>query len=89
MPYEWDESKRIETLEIRGVDFAEIYDFDWDTALTRRSDRNDEMRQVSLGMIENRLYHVVWIWRGENRRIISLRKANMREERIYYGEQQG
>ena len=51
MPYEWDESKRIETLEIRGVDFAEIYDFDWDTAVTRRSDRNDEERRASLGMI--------------------------------------
>ena len=88
MPYEWDESKRTETLEVRGVDFAVIYDFDWDTALTRHSYRNDEERQASLGMIGNRLYHVVWIWRGENRRIISLRKANMREETTYYGEQQ-
>ena len=86
MPYEWDESKRTETLEARGVDFAEIYDFDWDTASTRRSDRNDEVRQASLGMIGNRLYHVVWVWRGENRRIISLRKANTREERAYYGD---
>ena len=83
MPYEWDESKRIETLKTRGVDFAEIYDFDWDTAVTRRSDRNDEERRASLGMIGNRLYHVVWIWRGENRRIISLRKANRRESRAY------
>ena len=86
MPYEWDEAKRTATLETRGVDFAEIHYFDWDTALTRRSDRNDEERRASLGMIGNRLYHVVWIWRGENRRIISLRKANMREERVYYGE---
>ena len=83
MPYEWDESKRTETLEARGVDFAEIYDFDWDTASTRRSYRNDEERLVSLGMIGNRLYHVVWTWRGENRRIISLRKANRRESRVY------
>lgn len=89
MPYEWDESKRTETLETRGVDFAEIYDFDWDTALTWPSARNNEERRASLGMIGNRLYHVVWTWRGENRRIISLRKANMREERIYYGERQG
>ena len=83
MSYEWDESKRTETLEARGVDFAEIYDFDWDTALTWGSDRNDEDRLVSLGIIRNRLYHVVWIWRGENRRIISLRKANRRESRVY------
>ena len=86
MEYEWDESKRFETLETRGVDFAEIYDFDWDTAETRRSDRNNEARWTSLGMIANRLYHVVWTERGENRRIISLRKANRREERVYYGD---
>ena len=86
MLYEWDEAKRIETRETRGVDFTEIYDFDWDTAETRYSDRNDEVRQASLGMIGNRLYHVVWVWRGENRRIISLRKANTREERAYYGD---
>ena len=89
MPYEWDEAKRTETLETRGVDFAEIYDFDWDTALIWRSDRNGEERRASLGMIGDRLHHVVWTQRGENTRIISLRKANVREERIYYGEWQG
>ena len=83
MPYEWDESKRVETLETRDVDFADIYNFDWNTAASRRSDRNDEARQVSLGMIGNRLYHVVWTERGENTRIISLRKANRRESREY------
>ncbi len=83
MLYEWDDAKRIETLAARGVDFTEIYNFDWDTADTRLSYRNDEVRQVSLGMIGNRLYHVVWVWRGENRRIISLRKANRRESRVY------
>ena len=86
MPYEWDETKRRETLETRGVDFEEIYGFDWNTADTKRSDRNDEERQASLGMIGNRLYHVVWTVRGENTRIISLRKANPREERDYYGD---
>jgi uncharacterized DUF497 family protein len=88
MPYEWDESKRIDTLVTRGVDFADINHFDWNNATYDRSDRNDEVRWVSLGLIGNRLYHVVWTERGENIRIISLRKANMREERIYYGEQQ-
>ena len=86
MTYEWDESKRIETLERRGIDFTQIYGFNWDTAMTWLSSRNDEERRVSLGMIGNRLYHVVWVWRGENRRIISLRKANIREEGVYYDE---
>ena len=86
MTYEWDEAKRLETLETRGIDFAEIYGFDWDTSTTQISVRHGEERQVNLGMIGNRLYHVVWVQRGENRRIISLRKANRREERDYYGD---
>ena len=89
MEYEWDASKRIETQETRGIDFAEIFDFDWNTSVSWASDRYDEERRASLGMIGNRLYHVVWTMRGENTRIISLRKANTREERIYYGDQQG
>ena len=86
MPYEWDEAKRRETLERRGIDFAEIYGFDWGTSIRWPSPRNDEERQASLGMIGDRLYHVVWTMRGENTRIISLRKANRREERVYYGD---
>ena len=86
MPYEWDDAKRRETLETRGIDFAEIYGFDWGTADTQPSNRHGEGRWASLGMIGNRLYHVVWTVRGENTRIISLRKANEREERDYYGD---
>lgn len=86
MPYEWDEAKRIETLTTRGIDFEEIHGFDWNTSMSWTSNRNNEDRQVNLGMIGNRLYRVVWVWRGENKRIISLRKANRREERDYYGD---
>ena len=63
MLYEWDDAKRRETLESRGIDFAEIYGFDWDTADTRPSNRHGEERWASLGMIGNRLYYVVWVWR--------------------------
>ena len=87
MPYEWDESKRIETLEARGVDFASMDYLDWDTALHRRSDRGGEIRWSSIGLIGNRLYHVVWTDRGNNTRIISLRKANASESREYVERQ--
>ena len=86
MPYEWDEEKRAETLREREVDFASIDCFDWDTALTRRSDRGGEIRWSSYGMIGDELFHAVWTQRGEATRIISLRKANNRERRNY-GEQ--
>ena len=86
MPYEWDEAKSMETLEKRGVDFASVENFDWDGALHRRSDRGGEMRWASIGLIGDRLYHVVWTVRSGNIRIISLRKANAGESREYEEE---
>ena len=61
--------------------------FDWDTSVSHRSDRGDEIRWSSLGLIGGRLYHVVWTERGEINRIISLRKANARESREYDEEE--
>ena len=87
MQYEWDEAKRAETLLKHEVDFASMEYFDWDTALNRASDRDGETRWSALGLIGNRLYHVVWTQRGPNVRIISLRKANARES-IRYVERQ-
>ena len=83
MLYEWDEEKREETLRERGVDFAMMDHFEWDTALTRRSDRYDEVRWSSYGLIGERLYHVAWTQRGESIRIISFRRANGREIDTY------
>ena len=88
MEYEWDEDKRAETLLNRGVDFASMEYFDWETALHRASERSGELRWSTLGLIGNRVYHVVWTERGQNIRIISLRKANAREASRYV-EQQG
>ena len=81
--YEWDENKRSETLRERGIDFASMDYFDWETAIHQRSDRGGEERWSSFGLIGTRLHHVVWTERGERIRIISLRKANARETRKY------
>jgi uncharacterized DUF497 family protein len=42
-----------------------------------------EPRVVSAGYISGRLHLVVWTARGDIKRIISLRKANDREEKAY------
>ena len=83
LQYGWDETKRAETLLNRGIDFASMAYFDWENSIHQRSARNNESRWPSLGLIGNRLYHVVWTERGENIRIISLRKANAREATRY------
>jgi uncharacterized DUF497 family protein len=42
-----------------------------------------ETRQCALALIEQRLYFVAFVDRGDRRRAISLRKANIREVTHY------
>ena len=76
MDYEWDENKRQINLQQHQVDFAEAYDFQWETA-------EYEVRTVALGYIGNRLYRLIVTERDGKTRVISLRKANSRERRHY------
>jgi uncharacterized DUF497 family protein len=85
MSFEWDEAKRQRNLQEHNVDFIDVFPlFDGDT-IDRIDDRFDygESRIRSLGQIDGRIYVVIYTWRGENRRIISARKANAREQREY------
>jgi uncharacterized DUF497 family protein len=82
--YEWDEAKRRDNLaKHRGVDFSGMEAFEWETAAIASSSRHGEARYTALGYIGDRLYYVVYTMRGDKCRIISLRKANPREERQY------
>lgn len=81
--YEWDERKRAENADKHKVDFTAIYDFDWDTAVYNSNDTHGEERWVVTGYIGARLHRVIYTWRGDRRRIISLRKTNPREDRDY------
>lgn len=48
-------------------------------------DRNDygEKRMVTVGFLDQRMVLMVWTKRGDVLRIISLRKANEREQKNY------
>jgi len=83
--FEWDEKKRKANLKKHGVDFDAVWDFDWQTATTRTDTRIDygEIRTLSYGMIGNRLHALVYTQREKAARVISLRKANEREQRVY------
>jgi uncharacterized DUF497 family protein len=85
----WDETKRLANLAKHGVDFAVAQGFDWETALTAVDDRRDygEGRFISIGYVGLRLHVMVWTPRGDDTRIIGLRKANDREERRYHAAQ--
>ncbi|KGJ17365.1 BrnT family toxin [Paracoccus sanguinis] len=83
--FEWDDDKRAANLAKHGVDLAAAGRLDWGSALTVPDERGDygEARFVSILPLDRRLHVCVWTWRARARRIISLRKANAREERFY------
>jgi uncharacterized protein len=88
MQYEWDENKRLANLVRHRIDFCDAADFQWDTAIETIDDRIDygEERWVAMGFIGNQLHIMVYTFRAQTIRIISLRKANKRE-RTYYDKQ--
>ncbi|MGY6704923.1 BrnT family toxin [Roseinatronobacter sp.] len=85
MKIEGDPKKREWTLRERGLDFESVAEADWDVALTAEDTRGDypERRFVSIVPIHNRLCVVAWCIRGDALRVISLRKANARERKLY------
>jgi uncharacterized DUF497 family protein len=83
---EYDEAKRTETLLHREVDFARASDVFAGVTFTREDERADygEVRMVTVGLLDERMVVIVWTQRGEARRIISMRKANDREQARYH-----
>ena len=83
--WNWDEDKRQTNLAKHGVDFALMDHFDWLTAVSWADTRFDygENREVALGLIGERIYYLAFTRRGPDTRIISLRKANTREQVIW------
>ena len=85
MQYEWDERKNAANRVKHGLDFNIAEGFCWDTAVETLDDRSDygEERWVALGLIGIRVYVMIYTMRGDNVRVISLRKANGREMEYY------
>lgn len=63
--------------------------FAWDTAAGILDDRYEEPRWIAIGLIGTRLHVAVYTVRSGVIRVISLRKANRREERGYAKRRQG
>jgi hypothetical protein len=86
--FEWDSRKEAENIRERGIDFI-VGSLIWDSPVYERVDaRQDygEIRLVGFGDVEGDVLAVVYTWRGIKRRIISVRKADRRERRLYREE---
>ena len=78
-------NKDASNIEKHGVSLMDASGFEWNEAVTWPDQRREygEFRIIGLGYIGNRLFIVVFVDRGEERRIISLRKANPKEVKRY------
>jgi len=81
----FDSAKRLATLENRGLDMADAGDVFAGVTMTVEDDRHDygEVRFITIGTLRGRMVVLVWTRRGQDRRIISMRKANGREKKLY------
>lgn len=82
----FDPAKNEANVRERGLPFSLVKDeFDWATAKVGEDKRKayGELRYRAFGYIGDRLHAVVFTLREGTLRIISLRKANRREERRY------
>jgi hypothetical protein len=86
MIYEWDEAKNRSNFAKHGLDFADAKQVLTGPCVTFVDDRFDygEKRLITLGLLASRVVVIAHAPRGEDKtRIISMRKANRREQRIY------
>jgi uncharacterized protein len=86
----YDPAKRDKTLQERELDFADAAEALDGRSVTFADRRRDygEVRYRTFGLLRGRMVVVVWTPRGADRRIVSMRKANGREQKVL-GQQLG
>jgi uncharacterized protein len=78
----FDPEKRKRTFAERGLDMGRANEVLSGPAVTSEDDRRDygETRYLTVGFLDDRMVVVVWTQRDDAKRIISMRKANDREQ---------
>jgi uncharacterized protein len=86
-----DPAKRDRTLRERGLDFEDAEAVFAGRVLEREDDRRNygEVRIITIGFLRDRMVVLVWTRRGNDRHMISMRKANEREKARYGQEFEG
>ena len=86
--YEWDEEKRGKNIEKHGIDFIRVKEM-WTYPVCEFISpqiNHHERRLLAIGRLEEFYITVVYTWRGNNKRIISARKARKNEQKYYQDE---
>jgi hypothetical protein len=87
MRFEYDAEKSAENNRKHGIDFEEAQALWADPALVEIPARTtDEPRWLLIGKIGGKCWSAVVTWRGENLRLISVRRSREEERNIYESE---
>ena len=88
MHIEFDANKNDINIRDRGLSFALVESFDFDSALIWQDMRKPcpEVRFTALGLLAGRVHSLVFIEAAKGIRVISFRKANKREVKRYEQE---
>lgn len=81
----FDRSKDESNIAKHGVSLSLATQLEWSDVMCKPDTRRDygEVREIGYGVIDDRLYCVVFTQRGDSMHVISLRKANSREVKHY------
>ena len=85
MEITFDPLKRERTLALRGLDFVRAAEVFAGATVTLQDNRRDyqELRLITVGVLDHQMVILVWTPRDGGRRIISMRHANGREQCRY------
>jgi uncharacterized protein len=84
--FEWDDTKEHRNLVKHGMSLrlaAELFNSDLWIEWAAKKSLSDPSRSIAIGPAFGRLLSCVYTWRGQKRRVISLRPASRRERRAY------
>jgi uncharacterized DUF497 family protein len=84
MQFEFDPAKSAANLEKHGIDFVTAQAL-WDDPDGQMGDALDrgERREILFAQLQRKIWAAVFIRRGANIRIISVRRARTREVEVY------
>jgi len=87
MDFEWDSDKNNNNIAKHGIDFEfakEIFLGIWLSRLDLRRDYGED-RFIAIGVLEEFVLLAVYTIRKQKIRLISVRRTNTEERRIYHG----
>ncbi len=82
--FEWDENKNELNIKQHCIDFEDAMSVLIKPFLRKRSDRNNEIRYIAVGMLETTEITIVYTMRGEVCRLVSARRARTNERKEYH-----